>query len=222
MPRTPSEQLPERSTREGFKATAIEAARIAGTVLTEHARNGFRVEHKDTVNLVTDADRCAEQAVVDVIKKAYPTHHILAEERGLRAGTDSPYKWVIDPLDGTTNFAHGSPAYCVSIGLEYQGRAIPGSALDPTPQHLFVAEPGRRAPLNGAPRRVCRTVPLEAVAFPQPCRCGMMTPPFVDQEDSHGDTDSPVKRTAQRRRKTGGRGDDAGSGGRTAQGGGDP
>src|SRR5439155_926599 len=96
MPRTPSEQLPERSTREGFKATAIEAARIAGTVLTEHARNGFRVEHKDTVNLVTDADRRAEQAVVDVIKKAYPTHHILAHSakcvRPPRLGEmESPY-----------------------------------------------------------------------------------------------------------------------------------
>src|SRR2546430_17247581 len=116
MPRTPSEQLPERSTREGFKATAIEAARIAGTVLTEHARNGFRVEHKDTVNLVTDADRCAEQAVGDVIKKAYPTHHILAGEQGLGAGTDSPFKWGMGPLDGHTNFAHGFPGSCVCVG----------------------------------------------------------------------------------------------------------
>jgi len=158
----PADQLPDRSTREGFKATAIEAARIAGTVLTEHARNGFRVEHKDTVNLVTDADRRAEQAVVDVIKKAYPTHHILAEEQGLRAGTDSPYKWVIDPLDGTTNFAHGFPAYCVSIGLEYQGRGILGIVLDPTRQELFVAETGRGASLNGAPLRVSRTVTLDS------------------------------------------------------------
>src|SRR2546425_7685628 len=115
MPRTPSEQLPERSTREGFKATAIEAARIAGTVLTEHARNGFRVEHKDTVNLVTDADRRAEQAVGDGIRKAYPTHHILAEEAGVRAGTDCPYKWLIDPLAAPTNFAHGLPSYSVWI-----------------------------------------------------------------------------------------------------------
>jgi len=162
MPRTPSEQLPDRSTRESFKATAIEAARIAGTVLTEHARKGFRVEHKDTVNLVTDADRRAEQAVVDVIKKVYPTHHILAEEQGLRAGKDSPYKWVIDPLDGTTNFAHGFPAYCVSIGLEYQGRGILGIVLDPTREELFVAETGRGASLNGAPLRVSRTVTLDS------------------------------------------------------------
>ena len=162
MPTTPSEQLPDRSTREGFKATAIEAARIAGIVLTEHAQSGFRVEHKDTVNLVTDADRRAEQAVVDVIKKAYPTHHILAEERGLRAGKDSPYKWVIDPLDGTTNFAHGFPAYCVSIGLEYQSRGILGIVLDPTRQELFVAETGRGASLNGAPLRVSSTVRLDS------------------------------------------------------------
>src|SRR3989441_5350194 len=163
MPRTPSEQLPERSTREGFKATAIEAARIAGTVLTEHARNGFRVEHKDTVNLVTDADRRAEQAVVDVIKKAYPTHHILAQEQGVRAGTDSPYKWVIDPLDGTTNFAHGFPAYCVSVGLEYHVRGLLGIVLDPTRQEHFVAETCRGDSLDGAPLRVSAPVPPDMV-----------------------------------------------------------
>jgi len=148
--------------RERFKATAIEAARIAGTILTEHARTGFRVEHKDTVNLVTDADRGAEQAVVEVIKKAYPAHHILAEEQGLQAGRESPYKWVIDPLDGTTNFAHGFPAYCVSIGLEYHGRGILGIVLDPTRQELFVAEAGRGASLNGAPLRVSRTATLDS------------------------------------------------------------
>src|SRR2546428_11818961 len=110
MPRTPSEQLPERSTREGFKATAIEAARIAGTVLTEHARNGFRVEHKDTVNLVTDADRGGEHAVGDVIKTTHPTHHLPAVEKWLPPGTGSAFKCLLEPLDGTTHFAHGCPA----------------------------------------------------------------------------------------------------------------
>lgn len=161
MPTPPPDQLPDRPTREGIKETAIEAARIAGTILREHARTGFRVEHKDTVNLVTDADRRAEQAVVDVIKKAYPTHHILAEEQGLRAGRESPYKWVIDPLDGTTNFAHGFPAYCVSIGLEYRGRGILGIVLDPTRQELFVAEADQGASLNGTPLRVSRTAALD-------------------------------------------------------------
>jgi len=141
--------------------TAIEAARIAGAILEDSARHGFRVEHKDTVNLVTDADWRAEQAVVDVIKKAYPTHHILAEEQGLQAGTDSPYKWVIDPLDGTTNFAHGFPAYCVSIGVEYQGRCILGVVFDPTRQELFAAEAGGGAFLNGTPLRVSRASRLD-------------------------------------------------------------
>ncbi|MBI4400533.1 MAG: inositol monophosphatase [Nitrospirae bacterium] len=157
-----AEQLPPLSTREALKTKAIEAARLAGAILNEHARHGFRVEHKDAVNLVTDADRRAEQAIVDVIKHDYPTHQILAEERGLLEGTPSLYKWVIDPLDGTTNFAHGYPAYCVSIGLEYQGRCILGVVFDPTRQELFVAEAGGGAFLNGTPIHVSHTPKLDA------------------------------------------------------------
>jgi myo-inositol-1(or 4)-monophosphatase len=150
-------KLPPLPTRKRLKETALEAARIAGEVLREHARSGFQVEYKDTVNLVTDADRRAEQAIVDAIEKTYPTHRILAEERGLQAIQHSPYQWVIDPLDGTTNFAHGFPAYCVSIGLEYQGTPILGVVLDPTRRELFVAEVGGGAFLNGKPLRVSPT-----------------------------------------------------------------
>lgn len=140
---------------------AVEAARNAGAIVEEYARKGFRVEHKDAVNLVTDADTRAEQVIVEAIRRAFPDHQILAEERG-QAGSTSPYKWVIDPLDGTTNFAHGFPAYCVSIGVEYQGRCILGVVFDPTRQELFAAEAGGGAFLNGTPLRVSRASRLDA------------------------------------------------------------
>ena len=155
--RMPAPTLPPPSTREALKRTALEAAQAAGAILLEHARRGVRIEHKDTVNLVTDADRRAEQVIVDRISKDHPAHQILAEEGGMQAGHDSPFKWVIDPLDGTTNFAHGFPAYCVSIGLEYQGRPLLGVVLDPTRDELFVAEAGAGAFLNGVPLQVSST-----------------------------------------------------------------
>ncbi|MEW6543901.1 MAG: inositol monophosphatase family protein [Nitrospirota bacterium] len=158
----PIAALPPPALRDQLKATLLEAARTAGAVLTDCARAGFRVEYKDTVNLVTDADRRAEQAVVDAIRKAWPDHQILAEERGMERGADAAYRWVIDPLDGTTNFAHGFPAYCVSIGLEYRGEVILGAVLDPTRDELFVGEAGRGAFLNGKPLRVSATPTVNA------------------------------------------------------------
>lgn len=126
-------------------------------ILQDRARSGFQVEHKDVVNLVTDADRQAEQAIVAELRRAFPGHEILAEERGLSTPTHSPYRWVIDPLDGTTNFAHGFPAYCVSIGLEYHGILILGVVLDATRDERFVAERGRGATLNDRPIHVSET-----------------------------------------------------------------
>jgi myo-inositol-1(or 4)-monophosphatase len=160
MPQSKTGQLPDRSTRGRIKTVAVDAARQAGGILSDYARNGFRVEHKDALNLVTDADTHSEQAIVDAIVRAFPDHEILAEERG-QAGTKSPYKWIIDPLDGTTNFAHGFPAYAVSIGVEYQGRCILGVVFDPTRQELFVGELGEGATLNGKPIRVSRTPKLD-------------------------------------------------------------
>ncbi|HET8580108.1 MAG TPA: inositol monophosphatase family protein [Nitrospiraceae bacterium] len=157
-----SDHLPTPATREELKKIAIQAAQRAGAIMEEHTRHGFRVEHKDRVNLVTDADRRAEEAIVHTILIEYPSHQILAEERGLQTEGHSPFKWVIDPLDGTTNFAHGFPAYCTSIGLEYEGRCILGVVLDPTRQELFVAEAGRGAFLNGAQIHVSRTPKLDA------------------------------------------------------------
>lgn len=153
--------LPPQTVRNRLIRTAIDAATRAGEVLREHARNGFRIEHKNIVNLVTDADRAAEQCIVDLIKTSFSDHRILAEERGAEATTTSPYHWVIDPLDGTTNFAHGFPAYCVSIGVEYEGHGILGVVLDPTRQELFTAEAGSGAFLNDAKIHVSNTPVLD-------------------------------------------------------------
>lgn len=154
--------LPSAAMRERLKSTALDAARVAGAILRDCARDGFCVEYKDEVNLVTDADRRSEQAVIDVIRKSFPAHRILAEERGEQKGDDPDYQWVIDPLDGTTNFAHGYPAFCVSIGVEYRGGCILGVVLDPTRDEVFLAEAGQGASLNGAPLRVSRTAKLDA------------------------------------------------------------
>jgi myo-inositol-1(or 4)-monophosphatase len=144
-----------------FKQTAIEAARIAAQVLLQQARDGFLVEHKNPINLVTDADRLSERAIVELLRKRFPEHQILAEESGLKRDGRSAYRWIIDPLDGTTNFAHGYPAYCVSIGLEYDGALLLGVVLDPTRDELFVAEAGGGASLNGRRLRASSTQKLD-------------------------------------------------------------
>lgn len=152
--------LPAAPYRQHFRAVAIEAARRAGAILQERARSGFHVEHKDVVNLVTDADHQAEQAIVLSVQAHCPGHQILAEERGLSSPAPTPFRWIIDPLDGTTNFAHGFPAYCVSIALEHDGRLLLGVVYDPTRQELFVAERGGGAWLNGQAIQVSPTVSL--------------------------------------------------------------
>lgn len=152
--------LPDQATRERIRTVAVEAARQAGAILREYARKGFRVRHKDTLNLVTDADTHSERVIVEAIGRAFPDHLVLAEERG-QVGSESSFKWIIDPLDGTTNFAHGFPAYAVSIGVEYRGRCILGVVFDPTRKELFVGETGGGATLNGKPIRVSRTPKLD-------------------------------------------------------------
>ncbi len=150
-------------TMKEFETTAVAAAREAGRILTGYARSGFGVRHKQKViDLVTDADLRSEQAIVERLAKAFPTHRILAEEKGLHTKQESPYTWIIDPLDGTTNFAHGFPAYCVSIGLEHQGATILGVVFDPTRDELFLARAGGGAFLNGAPLHVSPTPSIDA------------------------------------------------------------
>ncbi|MEX2115537.1 MAG: inositol monophosphatase family protein [Bacteroidota bacterium] len=134
---------------------AVEAALKAGRLLKDRAGNAKSVETKfgQETNLVTELDRQAEALIIKTISKKYPGHDFLAEESG-STKLESDFKWIIDPIDGTTNFAHGLPIFCVSIGLEYRGDIVLGVVYDPTRDELFTAERGKGAFLNGNPIRV--------------------------------------------------------------------
>lgn len=134
-------------------SVAVEAAREAGQVLLEHLNTDFCVSKKGRIDLVTEVDLKSERIIVDRIRCDFPDHQILAEESGKRAGS-APYKWVIDPLDGTTNYAHGYRFFSVSIGLEIKGQIVLGVVYDPVTAELFTAERGQGARLNGKPVRV--------------------------------------------------------------------
>ena len=131
-------------------AVASAAAEDAGKVLLEKARVGFKISKKGRVNLVTEADLAAEKVIIERILSRFPDHGILAEERGETA-SESPVKWVIDPLDGTTNYVHQYPCYCVSIACEVNGEVVVGVVFDPVSDECFHAIKGRGAFLNGTP-----------------------------------------------------------------------
>ena len=137
---------------------AIETAREAGRVLGERfGRASLEVTHKGDIDLVTESDLAAERLIVERIRSHYPRHAILAEESGASeqvGGGAGEYKWIIDPLDGTTNYAHGYPCYCVSIALERAGVLLLGVIHDPTRDETFAAERGAGATLNGRRIRV--------------------------------------------------------------------
>ena len=151
----------EHVSPEDLLSVAIDGARSAGKLLLDYARRGFRVEHKDAIDLVTNADHAAEQCIIDCVRKNFPTHRTLAEERGVHDAGDSRYRWIIDPLDGTTNFAHGFPAYTISIGVECDGQGLIGVVYDPTRDELFTGQAGSGARLNGGPIAVSATPDLD-------------------------------------------------------------
>jgi myo-inositol-1(or 4)-monophosphatase len=142
---------------------AIRAAREAGAILRHYAGRQIQIEHKGRINLVTEVDLASERHIKELISTHYPQHRILAEESGAScvSGPPSDYCWIIDPLDGTTNYAHGYPCYGVSIGLERKGEMILGVVYDPTRDELFAAERGAGATLNGRSIRVSRIDRLE-------------------------------------------------------------
>ena len=128
---------------------AVKAALEAGELIRKHAGKARNVERKlgQETNLVTELDRQAEEMIIRCIRREFPDHDFLAEESG---GDDrrSEYRWIIDPIDGTTNFAHGLPIYSISIGLEHKGELVAGVVFDPSREELFAAEKGRGAFLN--------------------------------------------------------------------------
>jgi myo-inositol-1(or 4)-monophosphatase len=140
---------------------AVDAARAAGRLLREHFGRPQQIEHKGEIDLVTALDRRAEALVVDRLRAAFPAHGILAEE-GSGGAANAVDRWLIDPLDGTTNYAHGYPFFAVSIAYEHAGRVVVGVVYDPLQDELFVAEAGRGAWLNDRPLRVSTSTGLVA------------------------------------------------------------
>jgi myo-inositol-1(or 4)-monophosphatase len=144
-----------------FLATAAEIVLRAGRLQIARRHSGFRIDKKGSIDLVTEVDLECERLCRDVLAERFPDHGVLAEEMGDGTGaTASPYRWVFDPLDGTTNYAHGLPIFCASLALEYGGRAIVGAIYDPSRQELFTAERGGGAFLNGLPLQVSTTSAL--------------------------------------------------------------
>ena len=139
-----------------FLDAAVTAARAAGAVLLEELHRERRIEYKGTINLVTDADRRSEQTIVSSLRSLFPDHQVLAEE-GTTVDGSSDYCWIIDPLDGTTNYAHRYPHFAVSIGLESQGEILVGAVYDPVRDEMFTARVGGGAFLNGVPLQVSNT-----------------------------------------------------------------
>lgn len=144
-----------------FTSIAVKAARAGGAELNKYLERGFQILQKDyAINLVTEADLKSESVIIRTLQNTFPTHQILSEEKGLYTSQDSPFKWIIDPLDGTTNFAHGFPMYNVSIGLEHKGTCLLGVIYDPTRDELFVGERKKGATLNARPIHVSATPTL--------------------------------------------------------------
>ena len=134
-----------------FLATATEIVLRAGEIQLAGQASGFRIAKKGVIDLVTEVDLECERMCRQVLGERFPDHDILAEEMGGPTTDRGPsrYKWVFDPLDGTTNFAHGLPIFCASLGLEIDGRRAVAAVYDPSRKELFTAERGEGAYLNG-------------------------------------------------------------------------
>jgi myo-inositol-1(or 4)-monophosphatase len=137
-----------------YLATAVDAALEAGRTHRRYFREALDVRKKGPIDLVTAADLEVEHAFRQRIGAAFPDHVVIGEEAGLQAPPAGRWRWIIDPLDGTTNFAHGLALFCVSIALEIDGRLALGVVYDPIGEELFTAEDGDGARLNGRRLRV--------------------------------------------------------------------
>jgi myo-inositol-1(or 4)-monophosphatase len=148
-------------------------AREAGALILHYFHQKLKIEYKGDADLVTAADRASEAMIRDRIAKQFPFHDVLGEEQGL-SDHGGEFRWYVDPLDGTTNFAHGYPVFCVSLALEHRSAAsterVAAVVYDPTRDELFSAEKGKGAQLNGQPIRVSQIAQLKeclvATGFP--------------------------------------------------------
>lgn len=165
-------------TVQEFLGQAEGIAREAGALLREFYHRGVRTEYKGDVDLVTEADRASEKLITERLRAAFPDHGVYGEE-GTRSALGSEFRWYVDPLDGTTNFAHGFPVFCVVLGCERRsaglaaeqdGEMVAGVVYDPLRDEMFSAARGAGATLNGAPIKVSRAKSLQesliATGFP--------------------------------------------------------
>jgi myo-inositol-1(or 4)-monophosphatase len=155
---------------------AVEIATEAGALLAELSRKPREISYKRKADIVTDADRRSEAMIIERIRRHFPDHAIVAEESGGKV-TGSEYCWYVDPLDGTTNFAHGFPVYCVTLALAYRDEVIAGVVYDPNREELFAAERGAGATLNAQPISVSQTSDLAESLL------GTGFPPFASNHD---------------------------------------
>jgi myo-inositol-1(or 4)-monophosphatase len=137
-----------------FLTAAWEAATAAGNLIQQQWQQPKQVDYKGAIDLVTSVDRESERRIVDLLQTKFPGHSILAEEETDLVGSQASHRWIIDPLDGTTNFAHGYPQFCVSIALERDGEVILGLVYDPLRPECFQAVKGQGATLDGTPIRI--------------------------------------------------------------------
>jgi myo-inositol-1(or 4)-monophosphatase len=156
-----------------YLETAVDIAREAGALLSTYFERRVAFELKGQADLVTEADRASERLVVERLRSHFPSHSIVAEEGGDHKGS-SGYTWHVDPLDGTTNFAHGFPIYNVTLGLEHDGEMVVGVVFDPSRQEMFTAERGAGSYLNNRRMRVSAAKRLSeslvATGFPSRVR----------------------------------------------------
>lgn len=143
-----------------FLKLAMDLARAAGAVQMEHLHEVHKIEFKDKKNLVTEVDKQCERLIVDGVRAQFSDHDVLGEE-GEGERKESDYCWIIDPLDGTTNYTHQFPFFDVSIGLSNKGEIICGVIYDPSRDELFAAEKGKGARLGGKPIHVSKTTHLK-------------------------------------------------------------
>jgi len=145
-----------------FLAAAVEIVLRAGEIQMDGRASGFHVAKKGAIDLVTEIDLACERMCRAVLAERFPEHDILAEElsAGPQEAARARYRWVFDPLDGTTNFAHGLPIFCASLALELDGTPIVGAIYDPSRRELFTAERGQGAFVNGVPLKTTATAPI--------------------------------------------------------------
>jgi myo-inositol-1(or 4)-monophosphatase len=136
-----------------YLSVAVDLARKAGKTQLDNLGRVMTIERKGAINLVTEVDRMCEKQIFEGLQNAFPQHDVLGEE-GIAKRSESEFRWIVDPLDGTTNYAHQFPFFGVSIALEHKGEIICGVVYDPTREDIFAAEKGKGTTLNGKPVRV--------------------------------------------------------------------